>query len=270
MYISEKYNMNIQSNNPDILKIRELDLDLLEPSTKNYMNPEQGGSKIIIVAKPKAGKSTLLASILYAKRNIFPCAMVMSGTEDVNGFYKKIFPNSFIFNEYDEPQIEKFIQRQKLARAHLENPWAVLLLDDVVDDPAKFRRPIQQKLYKQGRHWKLFMATILQFCLDLRPSIRTSIDGVFIMREPSIVNRKKLYDNFASVIPTFDLFCQMMDQITDDHGAIYIHNLTSTNDWKDCVFWYRATPPPEDFKFGCPEYWDFHYERYNPEYQDKF
>ena len=34
------------------LKIKELNVDLIAPSSKSYMNPEQGGSKLVIIGKP--------------------------------------------------------------------------------------------------------------------------------------------------------------------------------------------------------------------------
>jgi hypothetical protein len=96
------------------------------------------------------GKTTLIASLLYAKKNIFPVALAMSGTEDSNGFYRKILPSSFVFNHYDEDQIKKFVKRQKIARQYLPNPWAVILLDDCTDDPTIFNKPLQHGMFKRG------------------------------------------------------------------------------------------------------------------------
>jgi hypothetical protein len=212
------------------------------------------------------GKSTLIGSLLYAKKHIFPIAMAMSGTEDSNHFYKSVLPSTFVFNNYDEEQIEKLIKRQKIAKEHVENPWCVMILDDCTDDPVLFRKPLQQGLYKRGRHWKMWYILSLQYGMDVRPVIRTNVDGVFILREPNLRNRKIMYENYAAIIPDFTLFCELLDQLTTDYSALYIHNTTRSNDWKECVFWYRAKPIPKDFKFGCEEYWDFHFQRYNPEY----
>lgn len=250
------------------IKLKELDVDMIQPSTATFQNKEQGGSKLVVIGKPGTGKTTLITAILWLKRHIFPVGMVMSGTEDSNHHYRQMFPSTFVFNAYDEEQVENFARRQKLAKEHLENPWAVLLLDDCTDTPALFRKPLQNKLYKLGRHWKMLYILSLQYCMDVSPTIRTNVDGVFILREPNLRNRKTLYENYAGVIPTFNLFCAILDQITDDYTALYIHNATRTNDWKECVFWFKAPLVPNDFKFGSPEFWDFHYERYNPEYQD--
>ena len=47
-----------------------------------------------------------------------------------------------------------------------------------------------------------------------------------------------------------------MDEVTEDYTCIYIHNLSSSNNWFDCVYYLKA-PLLDDFRFGCNEYWDF-------------
>lgn len=214
--------------------------------------------------------TTLIKSLLYAKKHIIPVGMAMSGTEDSNDAYKQIFPSTFVYNNYDVAKIRDFIKRQKIAKAHVANPWALLLLDDCTDDPAIFRDPLQQGLYKKGRHWKLWYILSLQYCMDVKPVIRTNVDGTFILREPNLKNRKSLWENYAGIIPDFSMFCDILDQITDDYTALYIHNATTSNKLEDCLYWYKATPIPNGFKFGCQDFWDFHEQRYNPAYKDPF
>lgn len=216
------------------------------------------------------GKSTLIASLLYAKKNIYPCGIVFSGTEDSNGFYKRMFPSTFIYNSYDEEQLKTFIKRQKIAKQHVKNPWAVCLLDDCTDTPTIFSKPLQQGIYKNSRHWKMWYILSLQYCMDVKPVIRTNVDGTFILREPNLKNRRSLWENYAGIIPDFTQFCDIMDQITNDYTALYIHNATKSNKLEDCLFWYKAKPVPSGFKFGCPDFWDFHYSRYNPDYVEPF
>lgn len=214
------------------------------------------------------GKSTLIKSILYAKKHIFPVGMAMSGSEDSNHAYKEIMPSTFVYNEYDEDKITQFIKRQKLASSHLPNPWAVMILDDCTDDPRIFNKPLQQALYKKGRHWKMLYILSLQYAMDVKPVIRTNVDGIFILREPLLKNREALYKNYASIIPDFTTFCELMDQLTNDYCALYIHGATHTNTWQECVFYYKSPLVSKEWKFGCPEYWDFHNARFNPNYKD--
>jgi len=255
-------------NNIQDLHIKELDPELIPPSTTNCLNPDQGGCKTVIIGKPGTGKTTLITSLLYQKSHIYPAAQVHSGTEDSNGHYRKLFPSTFVFNKFTETAAEEFIKRQKFSKKHLQNPWAVLLLDDCTDDPKSLTKPLIQGIFKNGRHWKMWFILSLQYCLDVKPVIRTNIDGTFILREPSLKNRKSLWENYASIIPDFNMFCEIMDQITDDYTALYVHNATNSNKLSDCIFWYKAKPVPPNFKFGSPDYWLFHEERYDQNYQD--
>jgi hypothetical protein len=257
-------------SSPEKIQIKELDLEMIQPSTERFMknDPMEGGSKIVVIGKPGTGKTTLISAILYSKKHIFPVGIATCGTEDSSGFYSRIFPPTFVYNKYSEDVLISFKKRQKLAKKHLENPWAVCLLDDCTDNPAIFKKPLQQGFYKDGRHWKMLYIVSLQYCMDVMPVIRSTVDGVFILREPNLKNRKSLYENYAGIIPDFNLFNQIMDQITNDFTALYIHNNTVSNDWTQCVYFYKATPPPDTFKLGCREFWDFHYNRYNPNYID--
>lgn len=251
------------------VNIKELNPDIINPRTDNYKDPESYGTKLVVIGKPGTGKSTLIASLLYAKKHIFPVAIAFSGTEDSNGFFRKLMPSTFVFNEYNPDKIENFIKRQKIAKRHIENPWAVIIVDDCTDDPKILATPLQQGMYKRGRHWKMMYILSLQYAMDIKPVVRTNVDGVFILREPSLKVRKSLWENYASIIPDFALFCEIMNSCTDDFTALYIHNQTRTNNWQDCVFYYKA-PLTKDFKFGAPEYWDFHNDRFNENYVDTF
>ena len=120
-----------------VLHIKELDLNIIHPPLEKIYDKDQGGPKLVIIGKPGTGKTTLISSLLENKKHIFPVGMVMSGTEDSNGFYSKIFPDIFVYNKLEENKIEDFIKRQKLARKHIKNPWSVLLLDDCTDEMSR-------------------------------------------------------------------------------------------------------------------------------------
>lgn len=253
-----------------VLEIRELDPDMIRPSMEDVRNPQytRGGSKITVIGKAGTGKSFLISSLIYDKRACFPTGIVMSGTEDSNHHYSQMFPSTFIYNGLRTDILEKFVNRQKIAKQYVQNPWALVLLDDCTDDPKIFNSPLFQGLYKNGRHWSMFYILSLQYCMDIKPVIRNNVDGTFILREPNMKSRKSIYENYASIIPSFKLFCHIMDQITNDYSALYIHNQIQSNDWRDCVFWYKGKEIPTNWKFGSKEYWDFHYQRYNPNYND--
>lgn len=87
------------------------------------------------------------------------------------------------------------------------------------------------------------------------PTLRTNIDYVFILREPYIANRKRIYDNYAGMFPTFESFCQVMDQCTENYECLVINNNSKSNKLQDQVFWYKADNH-NDFRLGSKEFWE--------------
>ena len=118
--------------------------------------------------------------------------------------------------------------------------------------------------------------------MDIKPVIRTNIDGTFILRETNLRNRRCLYDNYAGIIPTFDMFCEIMDQITNDYTALYIHNATTSNDLEDIVFYldsrdivflFQSQTNSRRFSFWEQRLLEsdplFHKNRFNDRYNDR-
>jgi len=264
----DRYLNNNDNGNSVTYRIKEFNPENIAPSTNKAGVDTQGGSKTVVIGKAGTGKSTIITSLLYSKKHIFPTGIVMSGSESSNHYYSQFFPELFVYNEYDEDVIKSFVKRQKIAKEHLRNPWSVLLIDDCADDPKIFKKPLQQNLFKVGRHYKLWYILSLQYAVDIPPAIRVNVDNVFILREPSVKIRKVIWENYASIIPDFSTFCKIMDGLSDNYTAMVINNQTASNRIEDCVFYYKSPHPNtfKKFRFGCKDYRKFARVRHNPDY----
>jgi energy-coupling factor transporter ATP-binding protein EcfA2 len=250
-----------------VIEISELSFEQINPSTKNFKLSDMGGSKIVIIGKPGTGKSTLMKALMRSK-NFIPACVVVSGSENTNKFYEKLIPSSFIFNEYKPEIVQNFLHRQQLSiQMRVSNPWAMLILDDCMTDPSIFKTEIQRKIFKNGRHYKMLYVVAMQYALDIPPDIRSAVDGVFLFRETNEATLRKLWLNYASVIQPFEMFKQLMSQVTGDYTAMFINNAVQTNEWEKCVFFIKAKNIEENFKFGCDEIWKFHEARFNSDYE---
>jgi hypothetical protein len=94
----------------------------------------------------------------------------------------------------------------------------------------------------------------MQYPLGIPPILRTNVDFVFILRENFINNRKRIFDNFGAAFPSFDFFCQIMSQCTENYECLVINNTTRSNKLEDMIFWYKADMHPE-FRIGAPQFW---------------
>ena len=74
------------------------------------------------------------------------------------------------------------------------------------------------------------------------------------------------------MFPTFESFCQVMDQCTENYECLVINNNSNSNKLHDQIFWYKANSH-KDFKLGAKEFWEMSKdvnsddddELYNPE-----
>jgi len=106
-----------------------------------------------------------------------------------------------------------------------------------------------------GRHWKIMLIITMQYPLGIPPNLRTNIDYVFILREPYATNRKRIWENYASMFPTLESFSSVMDQTTENYECLVINNNSKSNKLHDQIFWYKAETRP-DFKLGSKEFWE--------------
>ena len=107
----------------------------------------------------------------------------------------------------------------------------------------------------------------MQYALGITPNLRTNIDFIFILRENYVSNRKRLYEHYAGMFPTFEMFSQVMDQCTENYECLVINNSAKSNKLEDQVFWYKADAHP-DFHIGAEEFWRHHNNNFSDPYQN--
>lgn len=229
------------------LKVAELILP-----TKSSMKTDMGGFKLCIIGRPGRGKSVLIKDLVYNKMDIVPVATVVCESEENNSFYESFINPLYIHNQCPEDLIAKIRERQTLIKNHtsqVDNPWMFLIMDDCMGDKSIYNSSNMVRFFKNSRHWNIISLFSCQYVLDFKPEIRACIDGVFIFHDIIASNREKIYKNFASVIPTYNLFCKIMDALPEYH-CIYIDSFFSkSRDWRDYVYYYKANPNLK-FTFG--------------------
>jgi hypothetical protein len=242
-----------------------LELKKFDMKSISFKPNENKGPVVVLIGKRDTGKSFLVRDLLYYQQDI-PIGTVISGTEDGNGFYGKMVPKLFIHTEYNTVIIENILKRQRTVLKQIKkemetykrstiDPRAFVILDDCLYDNTWSRDKMMRLLFMNGRHWKIMLVITMQYPLGIPPTLRTNIDYVFILRENYIANRKRIYENYAGMFPTFESFCQVMDQCTENFECLVINNNSKSNKLHDQVFWYKAEDHNE-FKLGSKEFWD--------------
>ena len=241
------------------MSISNLELKKFDMKNINFKAEGATGPVIVLIGRRDTGKSFLVRDLLYHHQDI-PIGTVISGTEAGNGFYGTLVPKLFIHDEYNTAIIENILKRQKIVVKQIKkekqaygrsniDPRAFVILDDCLYDNGWAREKLMRLLFMNGRHWKIMLI------IGVPPNLRTNIDYVFILREPYLTNRKRIYENYAGMFPTFESFCQVMDQCTENYECLVINNNAKSNRLDEQIFWYKASSH-SNFKLGSKEFWE--------------
>jgi hypothetical protein len=230
-----------------------------------YRPEDNKAPTIVLLGKRDTGKSFLVRDLLYYHQHI-PVCTVISATEEGNGFYGKMIPRMMIHNEFNPSILESVLKQQRsivtqmvkdvemYGRTNID-PRACLLMDDCLYDDSWAKDRLMRLIFMNGRHWKLMLIITMQYPLGIPPILRTNIDYVFILRENITNNRRRIYENYAGMFHTFEAFCEVMNQCTENFECLVIANNAKSNKLFDQVFWYKASPH-DDFRIGSQELWD--------------
>ena len=242
------------------LQLKKFDMKMI-----SFKSDENKGPVVVLIGRRDTGKSFLVRDLLYYHQDI-PIGTVISGTEEGNGFYATHVPKLFIHDEYNTGIIENIMKRQRQVLKEVKkeketyrksniDPRTFAILDDCLYDASWTKDKMMRLLFMNGRHWKVMLIITMQYPLGIPPNLRTNIDYVFILREPYIANRKRIWENYAGMFPTFESFCQVMDQCTENFECLVINNNSKSNKLQDQIFWYKAQNHG-GFKLGSKEFWE--------------
>ena len=233
-------------------------------------------SIVILVGRRRSGKSWLTRELMYnlAKRGM-PYGKIYSGTEHANPFFRHFFPPLYIYPEVTDEDIKNILCTQKVKVRKcakklrkddgrcIENNF-LLVFDDMMSDDDVWKKSKHfKKLFVEGRHYNILFIFSIQTVLGILPAMRENTDFVFIFANEG-QNLKKLYENYAGVVPTFDMFKKIFYNCTRDRGCMVIDKTNTSDNLEDKVFHYKAKDPGK-FRFGSSAFWKLNDECYQSE-----
>ena len=227
---------------------------------------------IALIAKRASGKSYLTREILFHKKDI-PTTLAISKTEKLNKFYGEFIPDLYIYDNYNSAILNKLFARQqkmnednaqrKKNGKKVKDDRVILIMDDCMSSKGTWVKEEQiLELFFNGRHHHLSFILTMQYSIGIPPEMRSNFDYIFLLAEDFISNRKRLYDHYAGMFPSFDVFQQVFSDITADFGCMVINNRVHSTDITEKVFWYKAKETPE-FTMGSKKYKKFHKKNYD-------
>jgi len=233
---------------------------------------------IAMIAKRASGKSFLTREILYNKRDI-PTTMAISKTEKLNMFYGDFIPDIYIYDTYSSSVLKNLYKRQgimsednktrKKKGKKEKDDRVMLIMDDCMSSKGTWVKDEEiLELFFNGRHHHISYILTMQYAVGIPPEMRSNFDYIFLLAEDFISNRKRLYEHYAGMFPSFDIFQKVFSEVTANFGCMVINNRIHSTNITDKVFWYKAKKTPS-FTMGNNRYKKYHYKNYDSNWNKK-
>lgn len=191
---------------------------------------------ILILGKRGTGKTTLISNIL--KHQNIPIGVIVTDNSNHYHTLKPKINTELIIHDppLHDALIDNVIAFQTYV--HKKQNIADKRMVVVVDDAFK-----QQPICKLAtNHLSTMVIFSMCFPIGIPPNIRTNIDYIFVFQDTFISNRQRIYEHYFGMIPSFEMFCQIMDEYTDyyDYKCLVIDNTVRSDNLVDRLFWYKA------------------------------
>jgi hypothetical protein len=233
---------------------------------------------IAMIAKRATGKSYLTREIMFHKRHI-ASIIAISRTEKLNSFYSEFIPDAYIYSEYTSDILNRIYERQSIInednknrikiKKKLKDDSLMLIMDDCMSSKGTWLKdPNILELFFNGRHHHISFILTMQYSVGIPPEMRSNFDYIFLLAEDTINNRKRLYEHYAGMFPSFDIFQQVFSEVTENYGVMVIDNRIHSKNITDKVYWYRAKTVPK-FRAGCDKFRKYHKQLYDPDYNKR-
>ena len=224
----------------------------------------------LAVGKRHAGKTTLMVDVMYHLQDRLDLVIGMNPTENAtNPTLGKFLPPAFIYDRYDEDKVKHVLEWQRRAVAQGKAMKVGLILDDCMGETNKDggKKKIMSsgeigKIFKIGRHRKIFFWCTLQYMRDCPPDARANTDLLFLYNMPSPNERMKVYKDFFGMIKTYNDFCSVLDACTQGYKCLVLDTRLAMRDPTNCIFFYQAKLHPTEFSVGRSIFWDLSSELY--------
>jgi hypothetical protein len=215
----------------------------------------------MFMGKRRTGKSVGIHGTAHVVSEMIQHAIVISATEQVNGFYREWIPEQFIYTKYSPLILQAILSFQRKLAGLVEAgklkkiPPVLVILDDLIADPKLRLDPTIAEMFTTGRHYGCCTMMTTQYVKGIAPRLRGNTDFLFIFRVVSDPQRKAIWEDFGGNVDR-KVFEVLMDECTWDNGCLVIDMVTGESEPLKRLFKFRFPFPLEKFKMGTKLQWE--------------
>ena len=134
---------------------------------------------------------------------------------------------------YSPEIIDNFLVKQKEYikndKCEDKNKNAALILDECLYDNKLWANENIKSIFMNGRHIAISVLLATHSVMNITPLIRSNLDYIFIFQGAS--DKKKLFELYGGMFPTFEIFTEVLDKCTISYGCMVI----KITDWTETI-----------------------------------
>lgn len=212
-----------------------------------------------------SGKTTAMKNVMRADYD-YDRVLVFSPSETSSGDLGSHVPNTFIHEDFYEEILDELIIMQRRSKAmHLRDPdryplrKAAVIFEDCMYSKKVKSSKLVRWLLMNGRHDNIKVLISSQYMMDLGPDLRSNIDWLILTFDSSRKNRRRLFEDYFSCVDELDVFNDIMDRYTTNHGALCLWQSSKHSRLDMRLFTWKPQYELGHWYFGNRSVWKWHY-----------
>jgi hypothetical protein len=195
---------------------------------------------VVIIGRRETGKSFLSRDLLLKTHKLQSSLVsaIVAPTEDDRALYVAcdiagVSPD-VVHQEYSPSILQTVVEDRRTT-----DTGRTVVLDNCMYTDTWCLDQSARALFLDKRELGLSTIFTMPYPLGLPQLLRAAIDYVFVLKERNVGTRKRLFDHYGSAFDSFDVFCQLMDQCTQNYECLVIA-MGRDGEFESRVFWYKA------------------------------
>ena len=180
---------------------------------------------IMLIGKRASGKTYIIKELmykLYETKQIDEFVIITNTKGDICEEYKFL---DNVHPQYEHSILENILIKQKQRFSRGEKTKVMVILDNCIASKGDWRtNPSFQEMLYNSRSYNISLLLSMQYPLEFPADARSNFDYIFLLADDYISNKKRIYNYYTGMYPTFDTFNDTFEQLTNDHNAMVIVN----------------------------------------------
>jgi hypothetical protein len=185
----------------------------------------------------------------------------MNPTEMANHNLEFFVPKALVYHSFSDEKLSHILEWQRRCVANNKAMRLGFVMDDCMSEQTaaaggKKKKVMANndinKVFKLGRHLKLFYINAMQYIKDAPPDIRGNVDLLFAFNTSSGTEREKLWREYFAMFKNFKDFCRVFDACAQGFDCIVLDTRQKVTKPTDAIHYYRATYHTKPVRVGRP------------------